>query len=99
MSVSACTAHLLNKCLAGMLYALSNVCREIANPYGDLKQNKFLQKTITIDVKNINSTSDAYQEVLRMIPERDQLLYEVSSRQISHHPVLLLCTCKGHHES
>lgn len=58
-------------------------CREIANPYGDLKQNRFLQKTITIDVKNLNSKCEAYQEVLGMIAERDQLLFEKETANIS----------------
>ena len=59
------------------LYARVVASREIANPYGDLKQNKFLQKTITVDVKNLDSTCEAYQEVLGMIAMRDQLLFEV----------------------
>ena len=55
-----------------------------------MKQNKFLQKTVTIDVKNLNSTCDAYQEVLGMIAMRDQLLFEVRCHLLTASCVLHL---------
>ena len=55
-----CTLHL--KGVVDDDEPINKLFREIANPYGDLKQNRFLQKTVTVDVKNLNSKSEAYQQ-------------------------------------
>ena len=55
-----CTLHL--KVVVDDDEPINKLFREIANPYGDLKQNRFLQKTVTVDVKNLNSKNEAYQE-------------------------------------
>lgn len=76
-----CTLHL--KVVVDDDEPINKLFREIANPYGDLKQNRFLQKTVTVDVKNLNSKNEAYQEVLAMLQERDELLFQAEVSKLN----------------
>ena len=55
---------------------LHRLLTEMSNPYSELRQAKFLSKAITVDVKNKASACKAYQAVLALLPERDQLLHD-----------------------